>query len=104
MASKSEVRVVDDGEVEISPPFDDTEAVTNALARGLATITGVPESELTPLYDYVDTEALHALLEHAQRDGRYVSVEFTVDDYTVVVTSSGPIRIHRSNPATDRYC
>ncbi|WP_276255542.1 HalOD1 output domain-containing protein [Halomontanus rarus] len=101
MSSKSEVRVVDDGIIEIGPPFDDTETVLNALLRGLATMKGVPESELDPLYNHIDPEALHSLLEHAQRGDRYVGVEFTVDGHTVVVTSTGPIRLYRGDPVTD---
>ncbi|MCU4743735.1 hypothetical protein OB955_08750 [Halobacteria archaeon AArc-m2/3/4] len=101
MASKSEVRVVDDGIIEIEVAFDDPETVTNALLQGLATLEGVPISDLTPLYDHVEPTALNTLLEHAQRDDRYVGIEFTVDEYTVVVTSDGPIRIHHGEPVTD---
>lgn len=101
MSSKSEVRIVDDGIIEIGPPFDDIDTVTNALLRGLATMKGVPESDLAPLYNHIDLEALHSLLEHARRADRYVSVEFTVDDYTIIVTSTGPIRIYRAGPVTD---
>lgn len=101
MPSESDVRVVDDGIIEIYSAFDDTETATNAILRGLATLEGVPESDLTPLYEYVEPTALNSLLQHAQRDGRYVGVEFTIGTYTVVVNSNGPIRIHDGEPVTD---
>ena len=62
----------------------------------IAEITGQAETELRPLYQVIDPDALNRILgAHSSRvyhDERFV--EFTYQKYTVQVLSSGILRVY----------
>ncbi|SER69313.1 HalOD1 output domain-containing protein [Natrinema salaciae] len=75
--------------------YDDERPASVALVDGLRTLEDpnavVDELEFT-LYDYVDPEALDALLADGSGDGDLV-VSFSVDGYRVIMTNAGRVRI-----------
>ena len=85
-------------QVEIRTVRVDSESILDAIVRGLAVIEEVHVTDLDPLYEIIDTEALNSLLEHSNRTGGEISVEFTVDGYTVLVSQDGSVCIHDGNP------
>ncbi|ELY53217.1 HalOD1 output domain-containing protein [Natronolimnohabitans innermongolicus] len=72
------------------------ESVLEVVVRALTAIDGHSSAELEPLYERVDPEALAALLEHADRCGADVAVEFAVDEYGVVVRRDGTVYVHEA--------
>ncbi|SEH11076.1 hypothetical protein SAMN04487967_0183 [Natronorubrum sediminis] len=88
--------------VEIRTVREDGESVTHMILRGLARSKNVPVSQLDSLYDDVETESVGDLLAHSRETDSNVSVTFTTDDHTVVVTSEDcvcirdPDRAHSS--------
>lgn len=77
------------------------EAVTAAVTRGVAAVTDTPLSELDPLFDTVDPDALNRLFDPtagtSRRDNGWVSFEF--NDCAVRVYAPGIIEI---TPAEDK--
>ncbi|WP_137290078.1 HalOD1 output domain-containing protein [Natronorubrum halophilum] len=88
-----------DDRVEIRTVRGESESVTHTILRGLATIENVPVTELDPLYEQVEMEALDALLAHANESDAAVNIEFTTPKYTVVVTHGDRVCIHDGEPA-----
>ncbi len=87
-----------DDRVEVRTVCGDSESVTHTILRGLAAIKNVPVVELDPLYEQLETDALVTLLNHAQDSEGVVNVEFTLDEFTVVVTYEGDVYIHTGEP------
>ena len=73
---------------------EDTEPVFLTVLQGIAALENVPITELDPLYDQVDTEALTALLSHARNRDSDVTVEFAVEEYDVIVTQDGEVCVY----------
>ncbi|WP_222917131.1 HalOD1 output domain-containing protein [Natrinema sp. SYSU A 869] len=69
------------------------ETMVEAIIRSIATITGVDETDLEPLYDTVEVDALAEIVTHAEQRDRSVSVSFGYEGHTVVVDGAGSIRI-----------
>ena len=74
-----------------------------AVIRKVATLEGVDPTELPPLYDSIDPEALDSLLEkradHSTDEA--VSIEFTYGEYSIVVDSTGAIDVTGTNAEID---
>ncbi|RZH67201.1 HalOD1 output domain-containing protein [Natrinema altunense] len=93
----------DDDGADCGTPFvterKSSETTVEAILRGVATITGVDETELDPLYDAVAVEALTALVDHGDRP---IRVTFGYEGHTVVVDGDGSIRIVDDPPRNPR--
>lgn len=73
---------------------DRSDRATTALVEAVATVTGRKPTDLPPLYESVDTDALEALLSStATRSGRPVSVSFEYAGVEVVVHADQDIEI-----------
>ncbi|MFC4248471.1 HalOD1 output domain-containing protein [Natribaculum luteum] len=72
-----------------------TDRPTLAVVDALARIESVDPSELSPLHDAIDTDALDRLVDHAR--GRTpeaaFTVTFTFDGYEIEIDHPGRIRI-----------
>lgn len=86
-------RGVADGGSDFRVDREPEESTTEAVLRGLAAVQGVPESEIDPLYEQVEIDALETLVRHANRRGRAIRVRFCADGYTVCVHEDRRIRI-----------
>ncbi|WIV66025.1 HalOD1 output domain-containing protein [Natrialbaceae archaeon AArc-T1-2] len=102
MARDDYWRLNRDGCVAVRTVHGDPDAVVQAILRGVAAVENDPVTELDPLYDRIETEALVDLLEHARESDSTVGIEFTVDDYTVAVADDGTVCIHDGRPAVTR--
>lgn len=91
-------RVLTDGGVEFRTEFGDTEPATRAILRGIAAVKGVDETEVDTLFENVEVDGLNQLIRHSDRNGCYVSVEFTIDGYTVLVSGDRYVTIHSERP------
>ncbi|QLG49251.1 HalOD1 output domain-containing protein [Natrinema halophilum] len=90
--------VTADGRVEIWTEYDDESAVIEVLAQVLAVLENTEITDIEPLYESVEPEAVFRLLQHAaERDCR-VGVEFTYDEFTVTVSGCGCIHVHDGSP------
>lgn len=90
------------GGVGTTTKFDDREASTERLLRALAVVEDARITELDPLYESIEPEALFELLRHADDHDCIVGVEFVHGDFTVSITGSGSIRIHDRAPKIAR--
>ncbi|AXR78200.1 HalOD1 output domain-containing protein [Natrarchaeobaculum sulfurireducens] len=66
--------------------FSENKTATAAIIDTVAAVTGTRPTELPPLYDAVDPEALDSLFESfEQRSSETLRVEFSYHGMTVVV-------------------
>ena len=82
-----------DDRVQIQTVREDGESVTHMILRGLARSKNVPVSQLDSLYNDVETESVGDLLAHSRETNSNVSVTFTTDDHTIIVTSEDSVCI-----------
>lgn len=68
-----------------------SDSLVVAIVDSVATITGDGITELPPLYETVDTEALAELMAAARSREQHVEVAFVYQDCRVTVSSGGDI-------------
>lgn len=90
-----------DGGTMIEVNYSDIESPTYAVVKGLAALKGIADTDVGPLYDQIQTEAMDRLLHHAQVSGCYVGLEFKIAKYTVLVRSDEQVLIYEDDPVTD---
>ncbi|MXV61831.1 hypothetical protein GS429_07075 [Natronorubrum sp. JWXQ-INN-674] len=73
------------------------EPPVQAIARGLSTIEECRVDDIPSLYHHVDSDSMNRMMETARDSNQDVTVQLTVDDYTVAVDSDGTISIHDSD-------
>lgn len=72
----------------------DGQTPTEALVGALATAAGVDATELPPLYESIDPDALDQLFEdHDGAAAAEALLSFTVDHWNVFVRADGRIRV-----------
>lgn len=86
MVTSDETPLEDANCVAVHAVDEDSESVIGETLRILAEMEEVPVGDLEPLYHRVETDAVVSLLAHAKESNSAVSVEFTVDEYTVAVS------------------
>lgn len=70
----------------------ESESVSTAVVRAVANVEDVPPSEIPPLYDHVDPDALDALVDRSgEFTGGVVRITFTYLDYRLTVTQHGTV-------------
>lgn len=74
------------------------DSVSNAVVAGLATIQDVNPSEVEPLYEAVDPDALDDLFPADPQDQASRSVTFTLDGYEVTVSAEGDLVFRNLTP------
>lgn len=94
--------VVTDGGVEIRTEYDDKNAAITELIQALAVIEDTPTTELEPLYESIEIEAVAELLCHADKHDCAVGVEFAYSEFTVTINGNGTIQIHDGPPEIAR--
>ncbi|MXR40390.1 hypothetical protein GRX01_03335 [Halobaculum sp. WSA2] len=77
-------------------------SATEAIVWALADAVGVDPTDLPPLFDYVDPDALNALFESSDRGTNGDTLlSFQVDTWNVFVRSDGCIRVCDATRPTD---
>lgn len=76
----------------------ESESVVHTALRMVAAIENVPIDSLDPLYEHIETDALVELVTHARECNSAVCVEFTVGDYTVVVSHDNRESLREESP------
>ncbi len=68
---------------------------TAAVVETLAAATDSGVTELDPLFEFVDTDALNRIIESSRPhdDGRDTGVSFPVDDHHVTVYADGTVAV-----------
>lgn len=76
--------------------------VTQRIVEAVARSKGVDSTELPPLYEAIDPDALNALVtsHSAEQGGRKISVQFTYTGREVIVRSNNDVDVRL--PATER--
>lgn len=64
-----------------------------AIVDAVATASEENPLESTPLYDYVDPDAINELFTHDNAESTTLLLGFCIDDWTVFVNSDGKIRV-----------
>lgn len=67
--------------------------VTEVIVEALAEAEGVDETELTPLYETIDLDALSALLENCAETDRDIIMGFKYETWNVFVRGDGRVRV-----------
>ncbi|RDI71731.1 HalOD1 output domain-containing protein [Halopelagius longus] len=98
MASNDNLSGRDDNRVELHVPRGESESVIQVTLRTLAVMRNVPISDLEPLYERIEPDALVDLLSHAEECNAAVSVEFTVEGHTVAISHEEGEHLGDSNP------
>jgi hypothetical protein len=87
-------------DAEFRPEGD--ESPTTAIVEALATAAGTGLTELQPLYEAIDTDALDRLFAGCPGDDDTEAVlSFTVDTWNVFVRADGHIRVCDATEPTD---
>ncbi|WP_178915566.1 HalOD1 output domain-containing protein [Natronomonas gomsonensis] len=87
-----------DAEYDSESDSSATEAIISALAEAV----GVEPTNLPPLFDYVDPDALNALFEPSDSaTNGDTLLSFQVDTWNVFVRSDGRIRVCDATQPTD---
>ena len=73
------------------PDADAADAVVVAIVESVATLTGDAITELPPLYETVDSEALTELVATSRARNHHVDVSFVYQGCHVTVSSRGDI-------------
>lgn len=74
--------------------YSDDESPSEAVVRTLAALEGVESSDLDPLYESIEPEALDALLDRPVPEGSAPpTVQFVASGYRVVVSGDGRITV-----------
>lgn len=77
-----------------SPGVDSDEPVSIAVVHAIAAHRDVDPTDLPPLYEWVDPDALDALFQPTRAGGpRRGRLEFAYDGQTVTVDSTGEVTI-----------
>ncbi|MFC6976847.1 HalOD1 output domain-containing protein [Halomicroarcula sp. GCM10025709] len=71
--------------------FSDGEPATTAVVRTLARVRHCDVTDISPLYESVDTDALDRLISTA--DEAAVRVEFLIDGFEVTVVGDNTVEI-----------
>ena len=75
---------------------------SEAVVRVIAEITDVSATDLTPLYESIDPDALDGLFEHASRkDAELDRLAFTYAGHHVAVCGNGTIEISGASTESD---
>ncbi|WP_418286493.1 HalOD1 output domain-containing protein [Halorubrum sp. DTA46] len=82
--------------------FESDNSAIEAIIWALADAVGVDPTDIPPLFDYVDPDALNALFDPSDRatDGGSL-LSFQVDTWNVFVRSDGRIRVCDATQPTD---
>ena len=99
MATHSHDRSKDNDCIEIQTVRDESESILLTIMRTLAAAKNEPVTELDLLYDQIDFEPMVDLLAHTRDSDITVSVEFTIEDYTIVVSNNDIVYVHDEDPA-----
>lgn len=75
--------------------FDDSDSAVDTVVRALAALQGVDETDIDPLYEVIDPEALDALFTDAEQDD--VTVSFRMDEFWIELRSEASVRIMRTS-------
>lgn len=70
-----------------------SESILETVLRGLAAVKDVPVTDLDPLYEQINPDALINFHRHAKEADTAVSIEFTVDEYTVTISQTDNVCI-----------
>lgn len=87
-------------------PYDkrSDESVSTAVVRGVAAVTNTPTTELDPLFEVIDPDALECLFSTARgrslRDHGWVSFEYNGCEVNVSATNEVEITPAEDNPIT----
>jgi hypothetical protein len=79
--------------------WEEGENPSSAVVDAVVAATGRDLTDARPLYDYVESDALDAVLVAARENGRAVTVRFDYDGVEVVVDSDGGIEVSSADAA-----
>ncbi|WP_224268279.1 HalOD1 output domain-containing protein [Haloprofundus salinisoli] len=71
----------------------ETVAPSQAIVERIAALEEADQTELDPLYETVDPEALNALVEATERSNPSLQIQFTYNGYEVTVSSGGVVYV-----------
>jgi hypothetical protein len=88
--------------VDAEYDFESDSTAIEAIIWALADAVGVDPTELSPLFDYVDPDALNALFDPSDRTSEEDTLlSFRVDTWNVFVRSDGRIRVCDATQPTE---
>ena len=79
--------------LRVQTDWSDTDTLDSAVACAVSRATGAPMTELAPLYEYMDPDALHEYVVSMRESDSETSVTFEYEGHDVRVRSDGEILI-----------
>ena len=70
------------------------ETPVQAIVRALSTLENCPPENVPSFYQYADPDAMNRLMETARDSDQEITVEVTVEEYSISVDSDGTIAIN----------
>jgi uncharacterized protein (UPF0264 family) len=97
--SKTETHTADAVEYEDETPlrmqadWSGSETLDSAVTSAISRATGVSVTDLAPLYEYMDPDALHEFVGSTRDRGTETSVTFAYEGHDVTVRENGEILV-----------
>ena len=91
---------------ECTPVVDEVFDVENgqspveAIVHAVAEATGNNPSEVAPLYEYIDTDAVNSLFDHDGAANAGLLLRFTIETLSVFIGADGKIRVYDTTQLT----
>ena len=85
--------MITQGTVQTTPT--QSVATSTAVVERVAAREGVDHTELVPLFDAIDPDALDTLVESSRRNDAAMQLTFSYNGYDVTVTGQGEIHLTR---------
>lgn len=96
--SKQHTLLIPDGGRTFQTDYHN-ESPVQAIVRALSTIENCPAENAPRFYQYADPDAMNRLMETARDSDQEITVELTVEEYSISIDSDGTISI--SDPEAD---
>ena len=97
--SKTETHTADAVEYESETPlrmqtdWSGSETLDSAISCAISRATGAAVTDLAPLYEYMDPDALHAFVASMRDRERETSITFEYEGHDVTVRADGEILV-----------
>ncbi len=78
--------------------------MSTEIVQRVATVTGREVTQLPPLYETIDPEALDAVIDSATTDESSLALRFAYSGCQVLVDGSGTVRVEITPDSSDRGC
>ncbi|WP_132059468.1 HalOD1 output domain-containing protein [Halorussus amylolyticus] len=87
----------DETPLRVQADWSGTETLDSAITCAISRATGAAVTDLAPLYEYMDPDALHEFVESMRDSGAETTITFEYEGHDVSVRADGEILVWPSS-------